>query len=120
MTSRFFARPIRFFGSNAVLILCVIFFLTPFAVRGARMSLERMENNVKDWLPSDFPETKELEWFGEHFVGERFILVTWPGCTFDDPRLALLEETLLRRAGPNVASAESRLIHQIVTVVIVF
>lgn len=81
MSSSFFSRPVRPFGTRAVLILCAVFFLTPFALRGARMAVERMENNIKDWLPSDFPETSDLEWFGAHFVGERFVLATWPGCT---------------------------------------
>ena len=75
-----------FFARRALLILCVILFLTPFALRGARMALQRMTNNVKDWLPSDFPETADLEWFGRHFLGEQFIVVTWPGCTEDDER----------------------------------
>ena len=89
-----FARPVFLFGNIAVLILCVVFFLTPFALRGARMSLSRMQNNVKDWLPSDFPETKELEWFGKHFIGERFVLLTWPGCTEADPSFELLVKKL--------------------------
>ena len=90
----FFGRKIRFFGSNAVWVLVVVFFLAPFAMRGARMSLQRMKNDVKDWLPSDFPETQELEWFGDHFVGERFILITWPGCTQQDDRYRLLLQKL--------------------------
>ena len=89
-----FARPVRLFGNVAVVILCGVFFLTPFAMRGARMSLSRMENNVKDWLPSDFPETKDLEWFAEHFAGEQFVLVTWPGCTQGSPLLDLFVKKL--------------------------
>ena len=72
MSIRFFDRRVRLFGNVAVVILCVIFFLVPFAMRGARKSVEKLENNIKDWLPSDFPETKDLEWFGEHFVGRAF------------------------------------------------
>jgi predicted RND superfamily exporter protein len=90
----FFARPVRLFGNVAVVILCAVLFLTPFALRGARMSLSRMENNVKDWLPSDFPETKDLEWFGRHFNGEQFVLATWPGCTEDAPLLNLFVKKL--------------------------
>ena len=56
-----------FFARRALLILCVLFFLIPFAMRGARMSWERMENNVRDWLPGRFEETQELAWFGQHF-----------------------------------------------------
>lgn len=83
MSSSFLGKPVSYFGTRAVLVLCVVFFLTPFALRGARMAVERMENNIKDWLPSDFPETRDLEWFGRHFVGERFVLLTWPDCRED-------------------------------------
>ncbi len=83
MKFNFFSRPTPVFGTRAVLILCIVFFLAPFALRGARLAVERMENNIKDWLPADFPETKDLEWFGKHFMGERFVLITWPGCTDD-------------------------------------
>jgi hypothetical protein len=74
-----------FFARRALLILCVLCFLIPFAMRGARMSWERMENNVKDWLPDTVEETKELAWFGQHFVGEQSsVLLTWEGCSEND------------------------------------
>ncbi|MAR13092.1 MAG: hypothetical protein CL681_24380 [Blastopirellula sp.] len=74
-----------FFARRGLLILCVVFFLIPFALRGARMSLERMENNVKDWLPADFPETEVLTWFSQHFAGEQaFVLLTFEGCEEGD------------------------------------
>ena len=79
-----------FFARRAVLILCVMFFLIPFAMRGARMSLERMENNVKDWLTDSFEETQELAWFARHFVGEQsFVLLTWAGCSEKDESFKL-------------------------------
>src|SRR5690606_19895386 len=71
-----------------------VFFLVPFALRGARLSLGKTENNVKDWLPSDFRETSELTWFGQYFAGERFVLATWEGCTEADQRLHLLATKL--------------------------
>ena len=74
----------NFFARRALIVLCIVFFLAPFALRGARMSLQRMQNNVKDWLPADFPETADLEWFGRHFMGEQFVIATWPGCSEDD------------------------------------
>jgi predicted RND superfamily exporter protein len=90
-----------FFARYALLILCVIFFLVPFALRGSRMSLERMENNVKDWLPDSFEETKELAWFAKHFVGEQsFILLTWEGCSAKDESFRLYVEKLRREVMP--------------------
>jgi predicted RND superfamily exporter protein len=89
-----------FFARWALVILCVVFFMTPFALRGARMALQRMTNNVKDWLPADFPETADLEWFGRHFLGEQFVVVTWPGCTEDDPRYQQLVAKLQQEIMP--------------------
>ncbi len=84
--------PLR--ASYAMLILLAFFFLLPSAFRGARLSLDKKENDVKDWLPSDFPETAELNWFAGHFAGESFVLATWPGCTSGDQRLKLLTQKL--------------------------
>ena len=78
----------------ALLILIVIFFLIPSAFRAARLSVQRKENDVKDWLPSDFAETAELEWFADHFVGESFVLATWDGCVSGDQRLRLFAQKL--------------------------
>ena len=69
-----------FFGRHALLVLVVVFFFVPFALRGARLAVQNMKNDVKDWLPADFPETAELEWFGQHFLGEQFIVISWEGC----------------------------------------
>src|SRR5688572_17333366 len=87
-------RP-TFFERFALVILMAIFFLVPFALRGARLSLERMKNDVKDWLPDDFAETSELDWFREHFMGEQFVLASWEGCTAEDQRLELLSRLLV-------------------------
>lgn len=78
----------------ALLILIGFFFLLPSAFRAARLSLGEKENDVKDWLPADFAETAELEWFAQHFAGEAFVLATWEGCTADDQRLKLLSNKL--------------------------
>lgn len=88
--------PVRV--SYALLILFAFFFLLPAAFRAARLSLGKKENDVKDWLPSDFPETVELKWFADHFVGESFVVATWPGCSSDDKRLRLLRDKLLHEA----------------------
>ena len=78
-------RKAPFLGvTNALLVLMVVCFLVPFALRGSRTAMENMQNDVKNWLPSDYPETQELNWFGKHFMGEQFIVVTWEGCNESD------------------------------------
>ncbi len=88
-------RPGPWGTSVALLVLMAFFFILPSAFRAARMGLQNKENDIKDWLPSDFPETAELDWFAEHFAGESFVLATWPGCTVGDQRLHLLENKLM-------------------------
>lgn len=80
--------------SIALAILLAFFFTLPAAFRAARLSLGNKENDVKDWLPSDFPETAELEWFADHFAGESFVLATWDDCNVNDQRLTLLATKL--------------------------
>ncbi|MDE0862224.1 MAG: MMPL family transporter [Rubripirellula sp.] len=96
--------PLRI--NYALLILVAFFFLLPSGFRAARLSLSQKENDVKDWLPSDFPETAELEWFADHFAGESFVLATWPGCVSGDQRLKLLEQKLLHESDTFDPSAD--------------
>ena len=87
-------RP-TFFERYSLYILMGIFFLVPFALRGARLALEQMRNDVKDWLPDEFAETSELDWFRDHVLGEQFVLISWDGCTAEDQRLDLLARLLV-------------------------
>jgi hypothetical protein len=95
-----------FFARSALLILVVIFFLVPFALRGARMSLLGMKNDVKDWLPKDFQETKDLDEFRRYFLGEQFVLVSWDGCTGTeaDERFKLFTGKLVPETPPSQAA----------------
>ena len=63
-----------------MLILCVVCFLMPFAGRGARMAVDSMKNNVADWLPNAYEETKDLAEFRKYFVGDQFVVVSGPWC----------------------------------------
>ncbi len=85
---------------NALILLMLVFFFVPFAGRGARMALQKTENNVKDWLPSDFRETEELAWFAKKFVSEQFVVATWKGCDSDDQRLKMFVSKLQTERAP--------------------
>ncbi|MEM8733996.1 MAG: MMPL family transporter [Planctomycetota bacterium] len=87
---------------NALVLLMLVFFFVPFAFRGARMALQKTENNVKDWLPSDFRETEELAWFAKNFVSEQFIVATWDGCTENDQRLRMFVSKLESEREPGI------------------
>src|SRR5688572_11939904 len=94
-----------FFARRALLILVVVFFFVPFALRGARMAVQGMKNDVKDWLPKDFAETRDLDDFRKHFLSEQFVLVSWDGCTGgeDDERYRLFIAKLTPETPPSLA-----------------
>lgn len=96
----FFGRSIPILGNIAVVVLCLVFFWVPFAMRGARMAVGDMKNDFKDWLPSDFEETKELNWFRDHFLGESFVVATWPGCNEGNDEYKLLRKKLALEVAP--------------------
>lgn len=105
-----------------------IFFATllavPLCVFGAKQAWDRNTNRVEDWLPASFDETQRLMWFIDHFGSDEILVVSWPGCNLDDPRLAefvravlapcdrgsLAGQKLFRRAwsGPDVIRALTR------------
>jgi predicted RND superfamily exporter protein len=79
----------EFFKRYGFRILIVIFFLLPFVWMGTKRTLLSNSNNVADWLPDYFVETKQYQWFLKNFPLERFVVVSWQGCTIDDPDKAL-------------------------------
>lgn len=94
MSQPFFSRRTVFGITGALLTLVVFFFLMPSVLRGARMAVAGKKNNIKDWLPDEFRETVELEWFAQYFMGESFVIATWEGCTTDDQRLGMFASKL--------------------------
>ncbi|MCA9192499.1 MAG: MMPL family transporter [Planctomycetales bacterium] len=100
MKDCFYSKKSVFGVPTALILLMAVFFFVPFAGRGARMALQRTENNVKDWLPSDFRETEELAWFAKRFVSEQFIVATWKNCTLDDQRLKMFVSKLKNEMAP--------------------
>lgn len=82
--------------------------LLPIVVVLGLQALASNANEVSDWLPSDYPETADYEWFRERFNYDEFALVTWEGCTLDDPRLDRLAEELESGRQPPDATGKNR------------
>jgi uncharacterized protein len=97
-----------FYARHALLILMVVFFFVPFGLRGARHALQGMKNDVRDWLPSKYDETDELNWFKDHFLGEQFVVVSWEGLHGDeeDRRFELFLKKLLPALPPSEQRAQ--------------
>ncbi len=101
MKDGFYSKKSALGVPNALILLMLIFFFVPFAGRGARMALQKTENNVKDWLPADFRETEELAWFAKKFVSEQFIVATWNDCDENDQRLKMFVSKLQSERAPS-------------------
>ncbi len=89
-----------------VLVLCVL----PFLVWAAA-SVRTGAANVHDWLPEHREERIVYDRFTKLFGDDQFILVTWQGCTIEDPRLEelshLLRELNLSKSNPIFDSVET-------------
>jgi predicted RND superfamily exporter protein len=85
----------NFYQRYSVAILAGLVFLMPLVVVGAIKARGNNRNDVKGWLPPEYPETATYKFFRDNFQGEEFILVSWDGCTMTDPRLEIMARKLL-------------------------
>ncbi len=85
----------NFYQRHSVAIMAVLVFFLPLVVVGAIKAKGNNRNDVKGWLPAEYPETQVYKFFRQHFQGEEFILASWEGCTMKDRRLELMANKLL-------------------------
>jgi predicted RND superfamily exporter protein len=85
----------NFYQRSSVGIMAILVFLLPMVVVGAIKAKSNNRNDVKGWLPAEYQETQTYRFFRQNFQGEEFILVSWEGCTMEDPRLEMLARKLL-------------------------
>ena len=64
-----------FYARWSLPILATALFLAPIIVYGTIRALGNNANDVRDWLPKDYPETVEYAWFKQHFGTEEFVIV---------------------------------------------
>ena len=72
----------RFDLAGAALILATAIFCL--------LGLSRLQTNTEDvlqWLPDKSESRQEYNDFEKKFGSDDFLIVTWDGCTIDDPRL---------------------------------
>lgn len=75
-------------------IFALFFGAVPLIVFGAMQAVESNSNRIEDWLPESFEESQNLQWFKDQFISDDILLISWEGCTLDDPRIARLAELL--------------------------
>jgi predicted RND superfamily exporter protein len=79
--------PDRLYERIARPIFWLVIVSVPFLLYGVYGALQGGHNDVRQWLPDGFQETREYDEFLRQFGSEEMAVASWPGCTLDDPRL---------------------------------
>jgi predicted RND superfamily exporter protein len=77
-------------------VILILLALLPFLMRGVLGALRSNTNDPRQWLPRGFHETITYRWLQDHFGNDEITIVSWPGCTLEDPRAARLAEACIR------------------------
>lgn len=78
--------------SRIRLLLVYLLLLTPFILSGASRALNASNNSPIDWVSSRFAARKTYDEFVEVFGPGDALIVSWPGCFVDQPRLDRLAQ----------------------------
>ncbi|MDY0165513.1 MAG: MMPL family transporter [Thermoguttaceae bacterium] len=104
------------FHAKAVFPLVLLIALSLPAVGwGVHQAFRTANNNVSQWLPEGFPQTEVYNRFREVFGSDDVAVVSWEGCTLDDPRLEQFAQAVVPRRGRNGADGSRRWFQRVVT-----
>ena len=95
-------------------MVALLLAVLPFIIYGAKKSWEHLENNVTDWIPEKFEETKLLKEFGRIFNANEVLVISWEDCTLDSPQLIEFQKKL-RSPQPTASGKELVLYREVVT-----
>lgn len=69
-------------------LVCVyLLLLSPCILLGAMRALQSNHNSPLDWVAASFPARQKYDQFVRTFGPGDAVIVSWPGCYWDDPRL---------------------------------
>lgn len=82
---------------------------------GSHSGMGTMFNAPLRWIPHDSPARAEFNRFLTRFAWPDIALLSWPGCTVDDPRLQEVADALTAESKRRAAAGEPPLLGQVVT-----
>lgn len=74
--------------------LAVIIAITPMLVIGAKRSIDSMCVAPEKWAPAGSQVRGDYDRFARQFEGGDLVILSWIGCTLDDPRLPRFAEAV--------------------------
>ncbi len=104
MSDKSFANRITRCLQGLAITLCIT--ATIVSIAGLSMLDTGMED-VMQWLPTESDERATYDQFVSKFGSDDFLLVSWPGCTLDDPRCDQVAAELLRSQSRLIKEAMS-------------
>lgn len=105
----------RQFKRRYVITVVLIGLILPALAWNARLAVENMRIKPEQWAPLSFPARERYDRFSRLFEGQDVVVVSWDGCTVDDPRLAALEEALHAPAEESRRTEHRKIFDRIVT-----
>lgn len=93
------------------LILIYLLLLAPWIAKGAISALETTANSPLDWVDDDFAPRRDYDRFTEEFGAGDVVVISWPGCLVDDPRLDQFTASL--RKSPGFFDGDLWLFHRV-------
>lgn len=94
------SEPPTFFQRHHHTVIAGMLLLAPVIAWGCWGALKTNDNNIRQWLPDDYPETQAYDEFRRRFGSDEFAFITWEGCTLGDARLEAFANRALRERHP--------------------
>jgi hypothetical protein len=88
--------PSGFYHRYATAIIVGTALLGPLAVYATLEALKTNSNDRHQWLPRSITESQEFNTFEERFGSQDVVILSYPGCTVDDPRLDAFAEGIVQ------------------------
>ena len=82
---------------------------------GGALRVENRTDDMRQWLPKGRAELERYDWFAEQFGADDFIIVSWVGCTLEDPRLEQFATAALREADERRQRGEPPIVRRVLT-----
>ncbi len=100
----------RFLVTAAALVL-----LAPILVHFSLRCINTMFNTPHLWIPESNEQRREFDWFVASFESPALVIISWPDCNVDDPRLPDLAAALSNPEHPHYQTDSAELFDRIVT-----
>lgn len=82
---------------RARVVLALVVLTLPAILYGVVGALRSNSNDPRQWLPRGFHETQLYRQFQDQFGRDEITVVTWRGCTLEDPRVEQLAQAVVSK-----------------------